>query len=190
MATSFTMKLAGIAQDLHDRFHLITENDPPLANQIEKFWTSIGLDFPGIDTAWSAVFVSFCMKQAGATAAEFKFNPAHSQFVNVAIRNGLANTGVFRGRKITDHAPSIGDVIHMNRGGNEFDFDFARTHKGYKSHSAIVVEVGVDSGGRFALTIGGNESDSIRSSLVRLRSDGLIKQRNRNPFICVIEDLK
>ncbi len=190
MATPFTMKLAGIAQDLHDRFHLMTENDPPLAKQIEKFWTGIGLDFPGVDTAWSAVFVSFCVKQAGATAGEFKFDAAHSQFVNAAIRNGLANTGVFRGRKITDHAPSIGDLIHMNRGGTKFDFDFARTHKSYKSHSAIVVEVGVDSGGRFALTIGGNESDSIRSSLVRLNSDGLIKQRDRNPYICVVEDLK
>jgi hypothetical protein len=190
MATPFTLKLAGIAQDLHDRFHLMTENDPPLAKQIEKFWTGIDLKFPGVSTAWSAVFVSSCIKQAGATAAEFKFDSAHSQFVNVAIRNGLANTGVFRGRKITDHAPAIGDLIHMNRGGSKHDFDFARTRKSYESHSAIVVEVGVDSGGHFALTIGGNESDSIRSTLVRLDSKGLIKQRDRNPYICVIEDLK
>ena len=42
----------------------------------------------------------------------------------------------------------------------------------------------------FALTIGGNESDSIRSTLVRLTNSGLIKQRARNPYISVIEDLK
>jgi len=184
------MKLAGIAQELHDEFHLTTENDPPLAKQIQKFWTGIGFSFPGVDEPWSAVFVSFCVKQAGATASEFKFNPQHSQFVNAAIKNGQSDSGVFRGRETASHAPNIGDIIQMNRGGNTFDFDFARTHRSYISHSAIVVEVGVDSGGLFALTIGGNESDSIRSSLVRLTSSGLIKQRDRNPFICVIEDLK
>ena len=82
MASPFALKLAGIAQDLHDRFHLIDEHDPPLANQIKKFWTSLGLTFPGVDTAWSAVFVSSCVKQAGATKTEFNFNPAHSQFVH------------------------------------------------------------------------------------------------------------
>jgi len=40
------------------------------------------------------------------------------------------------------------------------------------------------------LTIGGNESDSIRSKIVRLNNKGLIKQRDISPFICVIEDLK
>jgi hypothetical protein len=190
MATQFAMKLAQIAQDLHDEFHLTTENDPPLSKQIQKFWTDIGFSFPGVDQPWSAVFVSFCVKQAGAKASEFNFNPAHSQFVNAAIQNGLSNLGVFRGHDITGHAPNIGDIIHVNRNGNTFDFDFARTHKKYNSHSAIVVEVGVDPGGPFALTIGGNESDSIRSSLVRLTNSGLIKQRPRNPYICVIEDLK
>jgi hypothetical protein len=50
--------------------------------------------------------------------------------------------------------------------------------------------VDVDSGGPFALTIGGNETDSTRQSLVRLNSKGRIKQRDRNPYICVVEDLK
>ena len=184
------MKLAKVAQDLHDRFHLTTENDPPLAKQIEKFWTGIDFEFDGVDEPWSAVFVSFCVKEAGAAKTEFLFNPQHSQFINAAIKNGLANTGVFRGRKIEDHAPNIGDIVQWNRNQNDFDFDFARTHKSYSSHSAIVVEVGVNSGGPFALTIGGNESNSIRQSLVRLNSKGFIKQRDRNPYICVVEDLK
>jgi hypothetical protein len=190
MASPFALKLAGIAQDLHDRFHLMDENDPPLTNQIKKFWTSLGLTFPGVDEPWSAVFVSSCVKQAGATKTEFNFNAQHSQFVHTAIQNALNDTGVFRGRPITDHAPGVGDIIQNNRGGSTHGFDFARTHKSYPSHSAIVVEVGVDAQGGFALTIGGNESDSIRSKIVRLNNKGLIKQRDNSPFICVIEDLK
>ena len=128
------------------------------------------MQFPGVETAWSAVFVSWCVKQAGASSAEFKFNPAHSQFVHVAIRNGINETGVFRGFRIIDHAPQVGDIIQNNRGGSTFDFDFARTHKSYASHSAIVVEIGTDAQGGFALTVGGNESDSVRETVVRLQT--------------------
>ena len=190
MPSAFANKLAQIAQQQHDRFHRVSENDEPLRSQIEKFWTGIGLNFPGVETAWSAVFVSWCVKQAGATAAEFKFNAAHSQFVNTAIRNGINGTGVFQGFPIADHAPQIGDIIQNNRGGNTFDFDFARTHKSYFSHSAIVVEIGTDAQGGFALTVGGNESDSVRETVVRLNADGFIKRRESNPYICVIKDLK
>jgi len=40
------------------------------------------------------------------------------------------------------------------------------------------------------MTIGGNESDSIRQMPIRLNSKGLIVQRKVNPYICVIRDLK
>src|SRR5229473_3544487 len=80
MATPFTMKLAGIAQDLHDRFHLMTENDPPLANQIEKFWTGIGLDFPGVDTAWSEIIEKkFFTQKDWNTADEGVSTPGKSK---------------------------------------------------------------------------------------------------------------
>src|SRR5262249_14209741 len=92
-------------------------------------------------------FCVVCVEQAGATSAEFKFNPAHSQFVYAAIQNGLHSTGVFRAFSVESYAPQIGDIIQNNRGGNTFSFDYARTHRSYESHSAIVVETGVDSKG-------------------------------------------
>jgi hypothetical protein len=177
MPTPFAKKLASIAEGQHTQFHMIDEGDSTLCKQIKK-------------VAWSAVFVSWCVKKAEATAAEFKFAAAHSRFVHEAIQNELNGTGVFRGRQIADHAPDVGDIIHANRNGAKFTYDFAKTHKQYESHSAIVVEVGSDSVGRYALTIGGNESDSIRRKIVRLTTTGHIKQRDENPFICVIQNLK
>ena len=47
-----------------------------------------------------------------------------------------------------------------------------------------------DTQGGFAFCIGGNESDSIRRTVVRLTPQGLIKQREGNSFICVIKNLK
>jgi len=189
--SEFALKLAAVAEGQHTSFHLLDEADPVLCAQIRKYWTDLRLGFTScVSVPWSAVFVSWCVKQAGATAAEFKFAAAHSVFVHKAIENARNNTGVFRGREITAHPPSVGDIIQNNRGGATHNFAFARDNEHYTSHSAIVVEVGQDTAGRFALTVGGNEGDSIRQKVVRLTPGGFIGQRPSNPFVCVIETLK
>ena len=189
--SEFALKLAAIAEDQHTRFHLLDEAAPELCSQIKKYWDDLRLGFTScVSVPWSAVFVSWCVKQAGATSAEFKFAAAHSVFVHKAIENARNNTGVFRGREITAHPPSVGDIIQNNRGGTTHDFAFASAHENYPSHSAIVVEIGQDSVSRYALTIGGNEGNSIRQTIVRLTPEGFITQRPSNPFICIIENLK
>ena len=190
MTTAYARRLADVALDQYERFHFFSEDDTPLANQIRKYWTDIGKTFPGVGTAWSAVFISWCAQKAGAAAAEFPVSARHSEFINAFIRNTLNQAGVFRAVRLNEYGPSIGDIIHNNREGNTFDYDFARTHTSYNSHTAIVIETGEDSDGRYALTVGGNESDSIRRKIVRLTSGGLVKQRPTNPFICVVQTLK
>lgn len=190
MPSKYAKELAATALDQFNEFHEFSESDPPLAAQIKRYWTGIGLKFPGVKTAWSAVFVSFCVKKAGATASEFAFAAAHAKFVKAAIQNALDNKGVFRAFPIDQYGPQVGDIIQNNRGGNKFSYDFARTHSAYESHSAIVVQVGADHNGHFAMTIGGNESDSIRRKRVVLNDKGFIVQRKLSPYICVIQDLK
>ncbi|MBI3244968.1 MAG: DUF2272 domain-containing protein [Deltaproteobacteria bacterium] len=188
--STFARRVAAIAEEQHRQFHLQHESDPQLSRQIQRYWEGIGLPFPGVATAWSAVFVSWCMKSAGATANEFKFSPAHAVFVNWAIKNATAQTGLFRGFELSTYAPNIGDIIQNNRGGTNFGFQFAKTHTQYQSHSAIVVETGQDGQGNYLLTVGGNESDSVGMKIVRLTATSFIKQRATNPYICVIQNLK
>lgn len=191
MPSTFATKLANIAQEQHNKFQFTNEADPTLCKQIKKWTQDISFAFSSCTKVpWSAVFVSWCVKQAGATKAEFKFAMAHSVFANQAIKNGIKGEGVFQGFNISTHPPGVGDIIQFNRRGNKFDFDFARTHTAYESHSVIVIEVGQDTQGGFAFCIGGNESDSVRRSVVRLDSNGFIIPRTGNPFICVIKDLK
>jgi len=191
MTSPFTMQLAAVAEEQHRLFHLLDEADPILCRQIKKYWTDLRLGFEScVSVPWSAVFVSWCVKQAGATAAEFKFAAAHSVFVFEAIKNARNGTGVFRGVDITADMPSVGDIIQKNRGGTTHDFDFARTHRNYNSHSAIVVETGNDAEGRYALTTGGNEGNSVRQTVIRLTPQGFIRQRVNNPFICLVKNLK
>jgi len=193
MATpsAFARKLAEIAQAQHTKFQFTNEAEPVLCKEIKRWTQAIGFPFESCTgVPWSAVFVSWCVKEAGATKPEFKFAMAHSVFVNQAIKNATNGVGVFQGFDISTQAPSVGDIIQNNRGNNSFDFNFAKTHANYLSHSAIVIEIGQDNLGGFAFCVGGNESDSVRRTVVRLNAQGFIKQREGNPFICVIKDLK
>ena len=189
--SAFAKKLAAVALAQHARFQFTNEADPTLCKQIRRWTEDIGFTFTSCTkVAWSAVFISWCVKQAGADKTEFRFSMAHSAFVNQAIKNGMNGAGVFHGLDITAHPPGVGDIIQHNRRGHKFDFAFARTHANYESHSVVVVETGQDAQGRFAFCVGGNESDSVRRTVVRLDAQGFIKQRTGNPFSCVIKDLK
>lgn len=148
-------------------------------SRIKEYWADLGFSFPGVQTPWSAVFVSDCVKSAGATAAQFKFAEAHSTFVHQAITNAKMGTGVTRGYAPSSYAPQPGDIIQNNRSGNHFDFDYAAAHSSYESHSAIVVEVGSRGTQKYAKTIGGNESDSVGMKEVPLNSEGFINDPNK-----------
>lgn len=189
--SSFAKKLASIALQQHTKFQFTNEADPALCSQIKNWTQSIGFEFTSCTAVpWSAVFISWCVKQAGATAAEFKFAMAHSVFVKKAIENANNGTGVFQAFDITKAMPSVGDIIQHNRGGNNFNFAFASANASYQSHSVIVIEIGQDNLGGFAFCVGGNESDSVRRSVVRLNAQGFIKQRTGNSFISIIKNLK
>jgi hypothetical protein len=95
--STFTQRLARIAEDQYNKYHLQHEHDPQLSKQIQKYWADLGLNFPGVNTPWSAVFVSWCVKSAGATAQDFKFSAQHSVFVNWAI-NEAAKLALITGR--------------------------------------------------------------------------------------------
>lgn len=171
--TAFAKKLADTAINQYQKYRYMREQKPLLAKQIELYWQGIA-SFPGVGEAWSAVFISWCVKQAGATAAEFNFSARHSAFVNWAIQNQLNNTGLFKAHDVKTYIPKVGDILQNNRSGNRFDYAHAKANQKYNSHSAIVVEVGNDSKGNYLRTIGGNENDSVGLKEVRLDTKGYL----------------
>ncbi|MFC5067928.1 DUF2272 domain-containing protein [Flaviflagellibacter deserti] len=135
---------------------------------------------------WSAVFVSWCLLHAGVRNAEFDFSIRHAMFIKRTIGNALAGTGVFRGRKIGDYKPKIGDLICANAGTGQIAYNQAANQNGYSSHSAIVVDVrpGV------AFTVGGNEGNTVDKRRHVLSPTGFVVQRSPEAYICVIENRK
>lgn len=192
MGSTYARALARAAEkefDLYGSFH---ETTSLMQRRIARYWTDIGLRFPGVGIPWSAVFVSAQVKGAGATAREFRFAAAHSQFVFAAAKNAANEAGVFRAFAVDEYAPTVGDIIQNNRSGNAFTFAYARTHQRYPSHSAIVVEEGADGSGRYVRTIGGNEGDRVGEKVVRVTAQGLVRQPASAPkyYIAIIQNLK
>lgn len=140
--------------------------------------------------AWSATFVSWCVLKAGASFAEFDLSIRHWAYINRAVQNAAAGTGVFRARKLADYAPQVGDLICANREGGKITYQDAEADQQYMAHTAIVVDLITKNGVRYAVTVGGNEGQTVGRKEVALTSAGLIKQKATDPYICVIQTLK
>lgn len=181
--SAFTKKLAAVAEGQFDQFHLYHEGDPPLKAQIGRYWSENNWTVQPVSTAWSAAFVSWCVRKAGASPAEFRFDPLHSTFVHDAINTPRA----YRGVAFDAEPIEVGDILQNNRDGQSFDFAYAKAHASYTSHSAIVIETGSDSRGPYALTVGGNEGNSVGRKLVRLTNAGKVKPRADSPYIALLK---
>jgi hypothetical protein len=190
----YTENLRKVAIEQYSTYHPYQENDPVLTKQIAIYWTSVQTTFPGTGTPWSGVFVSWCIKTAGATSKEFKFSSNHSVFTHWAAINARDNTGLFRAYPFDQKVPEIGDILHNNQPKGTFTFKDVlnlKTGESFSSHSAIVVEKGIDAKGKpYIKTVGGNETQSVREKTVLLDSHGIIIKRDKQPFISLIKNLK
>jgi Uncharacterized protein conserved in bacteria (DUF2272) len=195
-STPFRDALIQIASGQLERYKGVNEANEPLRTRIQHYWDELNQVVPGgtfkfesVSVPWSAVFISWCVMQAGASPTDFLFSPEHSQYVKNAIarakEDGSHNN--FVALRITNYSPQPGDLIQNNRSGGNISYDDAAVKDDYNSHAVIVVGIGRNSDGPCAITIGGNETDSVRTHQVPLDSNGMIVQRQPNSYICVIK---
>lgn len=65
MISPFAKRVATTAEQQHARFQFMNEADPELCRQIQKWTEEIGFTFNSwTSVPWSAVFVSWCVKEA------------------------------------------------------------------------------------------------------------------------------
>jgi hypothetical protein len=119
--------------------------------------------------AWSAVFISYVMRMAGAGLA-FPYSAAHFDYINEARRASLGQAPPRRvwAERIEDYAPQPGDLICMGRGPNQylrFD-DLPVQHAA--THCDIVV---AKQPGQLAV-IGGNVADTVALKFVPVTAEG------------------
>jgi hypothetical protein len=123
------------------------------------------------DYAWSAAFISYVMRIAGA-GRRFPYAADHAVYINDAKRMKLGQKGdwLVVAERPQDYAPLPGDLICFGRGtARGLRYDDLPTSRLFPSHCDIVVDTSVP--GRIAV-IGGNVEDSVTMNDVPVTSDG------------------
>ena len=142
------------------------EKSDPYYKYVGEMWRSIGFDYDGRstypngeDVPWSAAFISFVVRKAGPYYATFDFSDAHSEFSHGAIQARILGwtDKPFWGYRLSEMKPTLGDIVHRNRGSGNFSFDYAENHSRFNSHSDVVIEVR----DRIIRVVGGNVSDTV-----------------------------
>lgn len=121
--------------------------------------------------AWSAAFISYVMRVAGAND-RFAYSPNHSTYINAAASG--TESGV-RARDPSAYAPALGDLICVGRGASKsVRFADLPTQYGFPAHCGIVVATGQNGQpfGRQISIIGGNVDDTVALTHVPIGPDG------------------
>jgi hypothetical protein len=168
-------RAAAIATQQWNRWNQgkIKESSPGMRSVLEDYWrTGVGW-VPSEPqwwsrVAWSAAFISWVMRKAGAGQA-FKYSSAHAAYIKAAKDNRIANNdNPFKAYRVTEVSPKVGDLVCKSRAGSGATYDNIRL--GLKAHCDIVTDVQPNR----LLTIGGNVSQSVSMTPVSTDSRGLI----------------
>ncbi|QUY45449.1 DUF2272 domain-containing protein [Acaryochloris marina] len=160
-----------------------TETADKYWQRVGDYWQSIGLNYTGKDTnqAWSASFISWVMKEAGA-GNNFQYSRRHSTYIADAIqnkKNGNINAP-FVGYKLQDYSPEIGDLVCYSRASW---VSYNTTSNRYPSHCDIVVANVQDA----VEVIGGNVKNSVSKKVIHLDGNGKVDD-SEFPWFVVIKN--
>ena len=126
------------------------------------------------DYAWSAAFVSYVMRMAGAGAG-FPYSGNHHVYIRAALHGDPGLT--IAAERAEDYAPRLGDLICVGRADNAgLRFDDAKRLPAFQSHCDIVVEIGGPEG---VAAIGGNIGDTVALRRFPTTPDGRLSDPDR-----------
>jgi hypothetical protein len=166
----------------------------------EGLWTGkhdeFGLEFDASQDggfAWSAAFISYVMRVAGAGAA-FPYSGAHSDYINVArqMADGQTAGYLVTAARPEAYAPQPGDLICEGRGrAHTLRYDDLPTPGHFPGHCDIVVQAAPGA----LSVIGGNVDDAVTMKHVPVTPDGKLAEPDgtvldtRYPWMVVLRVL-
>lgn len=166
------------------------EHEHGFWQRVVRYWNE-GLKVKWIDTKeevtsipWSAAFISWVMRTAGA-GDRFKYDARHSVYIRDAIqkRKSNDNTAGFKGYKLSEVAPQVGDLVCASRGKDAGKVGYDTT-RDYESHCDIVVATRP---GKIEV-IGGNVSQSVGKKTLDIDAQGRLIDK-KYPWFVVIKNL-
>lgn len=164
-------KLADLAIDQYEMWGRgdVKEHQNRMKAALSDYWDAAGAPNYGASQPWSAAFISWLFKTAGA-GERFPYSASHSTYIRQAVSNRKAGIkrGSLVGYKKTEYSPKVGDLVcYPRQSGVSFDSDYT-----YKSHCDLVVDVDKNTG--ILTAIGGNVSNSVEKTTYQINSEGKI----------------
>jgi hypothetical protein len=141
-----------------------------------------------VDTPWSAAFISYLMKTAGFSGAEFEFSDTHADYVRAALDTSVAEAGgresthAFRACDIATTRPRAGDLICATRAGTAGVARFEAlaaaiavraTGEDFPMHCDLVVRADEGSDAKLD-AIGGNVVQSVTLTRMTLKANKVL----------------
>ena len=166
----------GLWERVGEYWWLGVNPDRPERNDTGKH-DAYGVVFPASDDgeyAWSAAFISYVMRIAGA-GARFPYSESHSTYINAAVRAAQSGNDpwVIFAERPDGYAPKLGDIICTGRGSAAHIRYGDLPRGGFASHCDFVVDV---KPGKLSV-VGGNVDDAVTMKHVPVTSDGLLAPR-------------
>lgn len=157
--------------------------------RIGDYWKNLGGPYKNLTgkdrgVPWSAAFISWCMREAGAGAG-FPYSAGHATYINAAIRDANKPTATLVGKQLNGYKLKLGDLIGYWRGEKQITFDTALKIGWYESHTEIIVEIA----GNRAFSMGGNVNHSVTKRQVKLGTNGELKDTSENWFVVIQNNL-
>jgi len=143
-----------------------------------------GRAFPAFEDeryAWSAAFISYVMRIAGA-GDRFPYSPNHAAYVNAAASGRSA---ILAAHAPQSYAPKLGDVLCFGREwASGLRFSDLPTSGYWPGHCAIVVA----RVNNMLSAVGGNDEDAVTMDHLTIASDGrLLSVGHSTEWSIVIE---
>jgi len=143
------------------------------------------------DFAWSAAFISYVMRTAGA-GARFPYAPSHYTYINISKEMKLGRTSgwVTVAERVDEYAPMLGDLICYSRERYRMTYEKLPRRR-FAAHCDIVVA----RGNAQISVIGGNVDHTVTMKHVPVTSDGLLADAgshvrdSRYPWLVVLKIL-
>ena len=160
----------------------LVETDPAATPILQDYYrTGVGMNVSASQLQsttfqkghpWSAVFVSWVMRKAGA-GKSFVYSPAHQTYIRAARRNRLTgNTASpFWAFRPTEIAPQVGDLVCTARDNSGATYDNIADRQPRKTHCDVVTAVRPGE----IRVIGGNVRQNVDAKTLRTQPDGRLR---------------
>ena len=130
------------------------------------------------DYAWSAAFISYVMRIAGA-GPKFPYAPDHSFYIDYAARPYRPGK-LLIAENPADYAPRLGDLVCFPRGAaRDLTYNDLPTKDHFPAHCSIVTGVAAGE----VDVIGGNVDDAVTLEHLHIDAQGRLQGNKDNWFV-------